>query len=381
MTGCVTAASRAPSVAATAAAPWPWSLSTAVADSLHTEVISPSMRLYHLSNKSVPWSAAVLDIDLASCVTLRSVKGSATGVGRRTVSDLLTQLSPEDSASAAINADFFSFTPPGIPSGAHVERGRLITGPGDRPVFMVDSSGRASVGMLRVAGSLFADGRSYSVNTWNRPGAGSLNLIDAAWGAPIDTSVPGQGWRLRPAGSDRYVVLGESLEPPTGNEILLVRGRSVAGSDLSLRLGDSVTLRWRLVLRHPMEAVGGFPVLVRDSAVDEGASSAGSASFRGPNPRSVAGIAADGRRLLLAVIDGRRPGVTAGMTLAQTAEFLLALGATEALNLDGGGSSAIVVRDTRTGIARVVTMPSDPTGERAVGNALAVLNRCGNSRI
>jgi len=48
------------------------------------------------------------------------------------------------------------------------------------------------------------------------------------------------------------------------------------------------------------------------------------------------------RRVLLVVINGRRPGVSAGMTLQQTANLMRALGAREALNLDGGGSSALV---------------------------------------
>jgi exopolysaccharide biosynthesis protein len=58
------------------------------------------------------------------------------------------------------------------------------------------------------------------------------------------------------------------------------------------------------------------------------------------------------------------------MTLDELAALMLRLGAREALNLDGGGSSALVVR----GMVR--NRPSDATGERAVGNALA-LERCG----
>ena len=83
------------------------------------------------------------------------------------------------------------------------------------------------------------------------------------------------------------------------------------------------------------------------------------------------------QRLLLAVIDGRQPGYSVGMTLRQTAELLQSLGAQRAINLDGGGSSAMIVRDNATGALRVRNKPSDPTGERQVGNALAVLGVCG----
>jgi exopolysaccharide biosynthesis protein len=57
------------------------------------------------------------------------------------------------------------------------------------------------------------------------------------------------------------------------------------------------------------------------------------------------------------------------MTLAELADLFLRLGAREAINLDGGGSSAMVIR------GQVINRPSDASGERAVGNAL-LLDRC-----
>ena len=83
-------------------------------------------------------------------------------------------------------------------------------------------------------------------------------------------------------------------------------------------------------------------------------------------PRTLAGVRADGR-LLLVTIDGRRPGWSAGVTLAEAARVMRSLGAREALNLDGGGSTAMAVR------GRVVSRPSDPAGERPVSDALVVL--------
>jgi exopolysaccharide biosynthesis protein len=64
-----------------------------------------------------------------------------------------------------------------------------------------------------------------------------------------------------------------------------------------------------------------------------------------------------------------------GMSLRQSAELMRAVGATRALNLDGGGSSALVVRGG-DGAVRTVNKPSDPTGQRPVANAVAVLRRC-----
>ena len=75
---------------------------------------------------------------------------------------------------------------------------------------------------------------------------------------------------------------------------------------------------------------------------------------------------ADGR-LILVTVDGRRPGWSAGVTLAEAARLMRSLGARDALNLDGGGSSAMTVR------GRVVSRPSDAGGERPVSDALVVL--------
>jgi exopolysaccharide biosynthesis protein len=68
-----------------------------------------------------------------------------------------------------------------------------------------------------------------------------------------------------------------------------------------------------------------------------------------------------------------------GIGTRPLAELMRALGARDAINLDGGGSSALVVR-ARDGGTQVVTTVSDATGERPVANALAVLGSCGAPR-
>jgi exopolysaccharide biosynthesis protein len=83
-------------------------------------------------------------------------------------------------------------------------------------------------------------------------------------------------------------------------------------------------------------------------------------------PRTMAGIDRQGR-LLLVTVDGRLSGGSEGFTLAEGAAFMRSLGAVDALNLDGGGSSAMVVNGT------LVNRPSDATGERPVGDTIQVL--------
>ena len=94
-------------------------------------------------------------------------------------------------------------------------------------------------------------------------------------------------------------------------------------------------------------------------------------------PRTAAGVADDGKTLVLLVVDGRRPKYSAGATLGTVADLMKQLGCTDAINLDGGGSSTMVL--SGAGGPRVVNTPSDgsklPFGlsrERPVANVLGV---------
>lgn len=123
-------------------------------------------------------------------------------------------------------------------------------------------------------------------------------------------------------------------------------------------------------LREPKRwmtgAVAGWPMVVEDCRPV--ASLPGSAPFtHAPHPRTAVGLSQDRRTLLLAVADGRREDVP-GLTLPELASLLVEAGACTALNLDGGGSSALWLRD------RVVNRPSDGL-ERKVANHLAVIDR------
>lgn len=92
------------------------------------------------------------------------------------------------------------------------------------------------------------------------------------------------------------------------------------------------------------------------------------------HPRTAVGVSRDGRYLYLFVIDGRQLFHSIGATTAETAEWLRWLGAYNALNLDGGGSTDLVIQD-RHGVAKVLNSPIHegiPGRERVVGNHLGV---------
>jgi exopolysaccharide biosynthesis protein len=89
------------------------------------------------------------------------------------------------------------------------------------------------------------------------------------------------------------------------------------------------------------------------------------------HPRTAVGIDATGTWLTLVVVDGRQPELSVGMTLDELADEMLKLGCTDAINLDGGGSSTLVYRDEISQELRVLNSPSD-TKERSVADVLGV---------
>lgn len=141
---------------------------------------------------------------------------------------------------------------------------------------------------------------------------------------------------------------------PLSDEARLIR---------SLAPGEVLTLSWSFGWPGVLDSVGGFPLLVKDGSV---VAKKCAEAICGRHPRTGVGVTADGR-LLLITVDGRRRGHSVGMTLTEFAREFERLGATWALNLDGGGSSTMVVR------GKVVNRPSDRSGERRVSSAILVL--------
>ena len=113
--------------------------------------------------------------------------------------------------------------------------------------------------------------------------------------------------------------------------------------------------------------VSGWPALVVGCEALSASELPGSDAFtRSPHPRTAVGLSRDRKTLYFVVADGRRVGA-AGLTLAKLAQFMVEhLQVCSAINLDGGGSSTMWVRD------RVVNKPADGV-ERPVSNHLAVV--------
>ncbi len=112
------------------------------------------------------------------------------------------------------------------------------------------------------------------------------------------------------------------------------------------------------------EVVGGNVMLVQD-----GAAVAHLNKIR--HPRTVVGLNAAKTRLIVMIVDGRKPGIAIGMNYDELAAEMLRLGCHDAVNLDGGGSSVLAVRDAATGEMKILNEPTDGR-ERAVADVLGI---------
>lgn len=353
-------------------------------DTLRSEATQPGVTHRYIYAHAGPWAINVLDVDLDRCNSAVAVKGTVGAIGREKTSALLGNLARTQYVVGGVNADFFSLTaPPGVPTGALVSRGRVIAGPSAQPVLAFDSKGVASITTLHATGTATAGAWRYEISGWNHALPAGLALFDANWGRATDTASLAIEVVLSGGSPSRVVLVDTAAAGVTipSDGAVLVAGRNaqaeVRGALKALRPGDAVRAEVSLAPAHPREAVGGRPVLVRDSLVSSVVDTDGQPGFvTGRHPRTAAGIARGGKRLILVVVDGRQMPYSDGMTLRELANFMLVLGARDAINLDGGGSTTLVYADS-AGTLRIANRPSDAAGERPVGDALAIVSRCG----
>lgn len=189
----------------------------------------------------------------------------------------------------------------------------------------------------------------------------------------------GSSTKTNPYGLEVLVCNGvvQSINPQgntslqAGQEILSAHG--TMQTELSkLKIGDKVIIRQTLGEKADAydNILGAGPLLVKAGKI---LVTAEKESFPadiavGKAPRSAVGITAD-QQLLLVTVDGRSD-YSGGVTLEELAQYLLDLGAVEAMNFDGGGSSTLVV------LNKLLNNPSDGNRqERAIGNILGITRR------
>lgn len=159
---------------------------------------------------------------------------------------------------------------------------------------------------------------------------------------------------------------------PDDGMVLSAGGPAASFLSANLKPGDKLTVKFEVKSANNVDwsqvqqAVGGRPWVLKDGKeyVDLEYERIGSSFSTTRHPRSALGITADGK-LMLVTVDGRQPGLSTGISLPDLAALMKRLGAVNAINLDGGGSTTLSYRGA------IINSPSGGI-QRAVANGLLV---------
>lgn len=358
-----------------------------------------------------PWIINLLIADLATYpgkVDLRLAKGAAPE------GQPVLEIAKHD--DAAVNGSFFVFhddwgSTTGRPAGLFMERGKVVSEPiNGRPAMVVSPAGIDMLTNVRGDITVTVGDQTFPADGLNRkPGrvvncgnigdlqgenaahdffcddADELIVFTPYYGATSDT---GAGVELVIENgiiTDVRSGRGGAI-PPDGFTIQATGDIAEQLKDISTQSPSSyhVTLQsdsGELVWDQDTEILNGGPTLLWDGAMpatSQRAIEGWSHNFEGEDrlgfyygwvlrrhPRTAAGVSQDGKTLYLATVDGRQPGVSVGATISEMAGLMKSLGADDAINLDGGGSTTMVVS------GQPANSPSDPT-PRPVADAVVL---------
>lgn len=346
-------------------------------------------------------------------VHLRTALGRERVVGLEPVlAQALRHHRPEDAPDevviAAINGDFFgTSTLSGMPVGVHIQGGEIVTDPAERPAFGVGANGRPVIGVPTLLGFVWGPGAkapaqmsvkealvaaaagtdpdaTVAIDAVNRNGRVGVTLYTARFGPqtpPVHGTVitvrgvlsPGRPGVMHTglvADVMTYTVQSpQRVNIPRDGAVFVAAGEQPTMLH-QLAIGDWVYFAFEFAppFAGVTDAVAGWPVLIKDGIPQPLSTS--DPLVTGRHPRTAVGF--NDEEIFIVAVDGRRPGYAEGMTLFELTNLLLSLGVTDAINLDGGGSTTLVVRRPGNVSPVLANVPSDGT-ERSVANSLLVI--------
>lgn len=342
----------------------------------HTHIVAPS----------VPWNINVLTVDLKNpFIALESAKANDRLAGLERTSSMARRKSrPGHQVIGAINGDFYN-TANGVPINIQVVNGEILRNPNDRfSTLGFTNSGRPALSRVRMNAQLIHRNRSWTINGVNTTrSTNHLILFNSYNGPSTGTNPYGSEVPVRSLGAwlvnDTLVCVVDTVVQSVGNmaiprnkAVLSGHGASKAFLDTTVQRGDTLKLYIGLTATPSKlkELIGGYPRIVLNGTnyAHQGYQDEGGPSHAFQRePRTAAGFSADSSTLYLITVDGRNANLSVGMTLEELADFMVKIGVGHGVNLDGGGSTTMVVRDV------IVNSPSDGR-ERSVANALLVVS-------
>ncbi|MCW2842791.1 MAG: Exopolysaccharide biosynthesis protein-like protein [Nocardioides sp.] len=275
----------------------------------------------------------------------------------------------KDAAVAGVNGDFYDIGDTGAPLGLGRDRERGLLHARDsgwNASFYLDSRGVPRIGTLAMVARI-AQHPELRVTNLNSPFVkpGGIGVYTHGWGRTAGYRVTeGQVHQVRMVVVREGRVQSSTKKLTTDKRVrgLVLIGRGDGAKRLRrLHVGSRADVSWWLD-PQPQMAISGNRFLVDDGLIKV-------TDDRELQPRTAVGIDDDTGEVLILAVDGRTKA-SRGYTMVELADLMIDLGADEALNLDGGGSTTMVARRPN-GRVGVLNTPSDGF-QRSVANALEV---------
>ena len=368
------------------------SFTTLGAQELTSRPVGPGIIHHHAYLPGGPWHIQILEIDLNDTMnTLETVKAFNAIEGYERTSSMANRMNtPGHTVIGAINGDFYASG--GITIGAQIAKGTLLKRPYPRSVFALSEDKQPYIGIVTYNGQVSKqDSLSLTIHGVNEVrNADQLVLYNKFSGSNTGTNQWGVELELEylanPVGVNEDIVAlitakDSILETGHGNMAIpqgmggVLSGHGISRDYINEHyfVGDTLIIRLNLPPSTSVltELIGGTPRIIRDGieSVEWEAEAVGSSFAHDRHPRTAVGFNADSTVVYLFTVDGRQGGYSVGMSLFELADYMLEWGVYQGINLDGGGSTTMVVRGD------VVSSPSDAGGERSVANALMAISK------
>lgn len=346
-----------------------------IAGSLDSVHVGPGVIHYHEVIDAGPWNINVLAIDLHNeWLKFQSVKaGDKLTAFEKTSSAAARNNYEEHKVVGAINGDFYN-TSTGEQIGTQIASGELLKVTNDWLNIAFDIDNNPLIGMQNFSGSILISDSMKSISGVNHVRAtDEMIFYNSFLGNSTSTNQYGTEARLLPIDSwlvnDTIRCLVDTLIDGVGN-MQIGKGKAVlSGNGVSsaflinnFHKGDTVKIVLNLSSAFPKleQLVGGNTWLVKNGVAN---------SDNGDrHPRTSIGFNLDTSKIFLFSVDGRQAGLSVGMSYKELSDYMIKWGVYQGLNLDGGGSTTMVVRDA------IVNSPSDIGGERSVANSLLLIS-------
>ncbi len=353
----------------------------AAQDSVVSRTLVDGVVHTHIRKPAGPWNIHVLEIDLKNPdVTITSARALDSLRGRETTSSIAHRQSRAGvHVVGAMNADFFNMQS-GENDLSQVIEGEIVYAVRRprRAQFAIDKSRRPLVDIFTFDGKLLSPRGTIPLHAVNSLKDSNANVLLTPYMRSYypDKQELARTLRMSRRNGDTLTALaGDTIATSEqfiiGDSVMLLR--SARSRENILSAGDSLSVVLQFSPRtDPLNTlVGGLPRIVvngKNFAATDSLDGLSPRFTTARHPRSGVGFSKDSSVVYFVTVDGRQE-TSVGMSLAEFADLMLELGCYQGLNLDGGGSTTMVVEGS------VVSLPSDPAGERPVANILMVVSR------